>query len=93
MIGRDRFLRTFPEFSEVDVDTIDQALTDAEDQIDPSVFGTTADRAHGLIAAGILARSPAGQAARLTAQDGVSTYDLELADLRIAAACMLRVFR
>lgn len=92
MIGRDRFLRSFPEFSEVDVDSIDQALADAEEQIDPVVFGKTTDRAHGLTAAAILARSPAGQAARLTAQDGVSTYDLELQDLRFAAACMLRVF-
>lgn len=93
MIGRDRFLRTFPEFSEVEIDTIDQALADAEPQVDPIAFGTLTDRAHGLTAASILARCPAGQAARMTSKDGVSTYDLELVDLRRVAACMLRVFR
>ena len=93
MIGRDRFLRTFPEFSEVEIDTIDQALADAEPQVDPVAFGTLTDRAHGLTAASILARSPAGQASRMTSKDGVSTYDLELVDLRRVAACMLRVFR
>ena len=68
MLSRAAFLASFPEFSEVDAATIDARLAEAWRRIDPTVWGALADDGHGQLTAHLLANSPLGNAAKLSAK-------------------------
>lgn len=68
------FLARFPEFAATDLSLITATLGDAGNQIDNNVWGFLAGVGHGYLTAHMLALSPFGQAARLVAKDGTTTY-------------------
>jgi hypothetical protein len=68
------FFARFPEFAATDLSLITAALNDAALQIDTRVWGNLAGTGHGYLAAHMLDLSPFGQAARLVAKDGSTTY-------------------
>jgi Protein of unknown function (DUF4054) len=70
----DAFFRRFPEFAATDLSLITATLDDAALQIDVNVWGNLAGTGHGYLTAHMLALSPFGQAARLVAKDGTTTY-------------------
>ncbi len=73
------FKARWTEFTPVADALVTSALAEATRECDARVFGTRIDDAIGLLAAHKLAISPQGQAARLVAKDGSTTYGTEWA--------------
>lgn len=71
----------FPEFQFVDDSLVQAMLTAAALSVDVDVWGTKAGQGVGYLAAHKLALSPYGQAARLVAKDGSTTYETHYTDL------------
>jgi predicted metal-dependent hydrolase len=71
----------FPEFARVPVETIEAHLAAALAQFDATNAGTYLDQIQAYKAAQLLARSPAGQAAKLVSKNGSTTYDTTLKEL------------
>lgn len=69
------FLIRFPEFGEVDHPLLQAKLDEASREIDAGVWLTRADDGQGYLAAHLLAMSPMGNAAKLVAKDGSTTYE------------------
>jgi hypothetical protein len=68
------FIVQFPEFAETDVALVRAHLDAASLEISPKTWGALADQGQAYLAAHKLALSPAGQNARLVADDGTTTY-------------------
>jgi hypothetical protein len=71
----DAFVLAFPEFSEVDAPYLQSKIDEAGRQIDPNTWGVRADDGQAYLAAHLLALSPLGNAAKLVAKDGSTTYE------------------
>ncbi len=71
----DAFITRFPEFADTDMSLVNATLNDAALEIDVRVWGPIAATGQGYLTAHRLALSPFGQAARLIATDGKTTYD------------------
>lgn len=70
-----------PEFAMTEDSVIEIALDDAANQMDPSIYRSKYDLAHGLLTAHILATSPMGFSTRLS--DGAeSVYWPEFVKIR-----------
>jgi hypothetical protein len=65
MLDLAAFRVRFREFDKVLNAKVQAALDDAEKRTDAEVFGDSADQAHGLLAAHLLAANPGGREARL----------------------------
>ena len=83
----DQFRAQYPEFAQTPVPMIEAKLNAAAAEFDPAIWGNLLDEAHGLLTAHKLSTSPFGQAARLNAKDGRTTYLVEYERLRAAACC------
>lgn len=68
------FRCSFPEFRSVQDPQVSAYLNKAKQRIDPSVFGVKTNEAHGLLTAHLLAAAPFGQQARMTSEEGDTTY-------------------
>ena len=73
----------FPEFTDAGDTMLALYIQDASQRVNP-VFGTLFDRAHAVMTARMLARTPFGQQARLVSKTGRSTYDDEWDNLAYA---------
>ncbi len=71
----DTFVVSFEEFSETDRPNVQAKLDEAALDIDQTVWGTRATKGHGYLTAHLLAMSPMGNAAKLVAKDGTTTYE------------------
>lgn len=72
---------SYPEFVRTDTALIDAKLAEAALSCDPLVWGSRTDEAIMLTAAHLLAISPWGQQAKLSARDGSSVYQKRLEDI------------
>lgn len=81
------FLNKYPEFVSTDTDQVNAALAEAELLVGDTWGVDRRDSIVGLEAAHILAISPQGRAAKLSASDGSSTYQARLDKLKRAIAC------
>jgi len=68
------FRCSFPEFKSVQDPQISAYLTKARQRVDPTVLGNRLNQAHGLLTADLLAGAPFGQQARMTSEEGMTTY-------------------
>jgi hypothetical protein len=73
----------FPEFREADGDLLSSRLTAAIGRVDAEVWGPQWSNGVLMLAAHLLAISPYGQNARLSAKDGSSTYLAEYERMRL----------
>jgi hypothetical protein len=78
------FISARPEFNNTSITqaSVEAAIADAEDQIDEEVWGDQTDIGVSLLAAHLVAISPHGQAARLVAKDGSTTYYKRYCEMR-----------
>lgn len=67
----------FPEFAKTEDSHVTEAIADAAARTDVNVWGDRYDVAVRQLAAHLLAISPWGQQAKLSAKDGSSTYLVE----------------
>lgn len=81
MLSLLQFRSLFPEFQKTPDDLVQSRLDQAAARLDPGVWGSRFDQAHGLLAAHLLAVSPFGQAARLVTEKGESTYGRQYKEL------------
>lgn len=83
------FLERFPEFDGQgrNLKLIEAKFNDAFSRIDQTQWGTLADEGQLQLAAHLLASSPMGQAAKLVAKDGSTTYGKEYNRLVRLVAC------
>ena len=81
----------FPEFGQVDDSLVEAALDEAELELSTTIFRTQFDAAHGALTAHKLALSPYGQAARMVAKDGSTTYEKHFNKLKFQNAGGFRV--
>ena len=75
------FRAQFPEFQNVPDALCNSMLTAALGEINVEIWGTLKDQGQGYLAAHKLALSPYGNAARLVAKDGTTTYGNHYRDL------------
>lgn len=68
------FIVDYPEFEEADAALVEGKLAMATRRVDAVAWGDQFDDGVGLLAAHLLAISPFGQMARMSATDGTSTY-------------------
>lgn len=68
------FRLQYPEFSLAGDDYVQAYLDVAALRLDTAVWGTLFDQGHGLLAAHLMAATPAGLTAGMTARDGTSPY-------------------
>lgn len=68
------FLNRFPEFAETEAGLVSSAIAEALENLNATAFGELLDEAQGYLAAHKLAVSPFGRSARLSSNDGTSTY-------------------
>lgn len=66
----------YPEFEGASDTLVNSALDDAMKEVSEQAFGTASQQAGFVYAAMVLAISPFGQQARLSAKDGESTYSV-----------------
>ena len=83
----DKFKVLFPEYGETPGPVIQAHLDLTIVEFDPLIWRHLLEKAHGFLTAHSLAMSPYGQAARLNAKDGKTTYLAEYERLRLAACC------
>ena len=83
----DKFKVLFPEFGQTPDPVLQAHLDQAAVEFDVVVWRGLLEGAHGLLTAHKLSCSPYGQAARLNAKDGRTTYLAEYERLRLAACC------
>ena len=76
------FRNQFPEFGNAPDSFIEAFLAAAALEIDTRYWGLKADQGQGYLAAHKITLSPWGQAARLVAKDGVTTYWTHYIQLR-----------
>ena len=69
-----QFRERFPEFLETDTSHVQAKLDEAWRRTPASVWGDTAQDAHGYLAAHLLALSPFGRDARMINEDGTTMY-------------------
>lgn len=88
---KSQFLTRWPEFATADVDfpgMIDAALVEASAAMGDQ-WGDLSEQVHGLETAHRLAIGPFGRDAKLSTDDGMTTYGTQLARLRVAAMALL----
>lgn len=73
-VGADDFRARFGEFSTVSRSEIAASLAAAAGDMNADVYGSRFDEAQSWLAAHKLAISPFGRSARLSADDGITTY-------------------
>lgn len=86
MLTAAQFVAQWPEFAPVD-DAVTTAVAEAELRTDATVFGALTDRAHGYLAAHILASGPTGKDARIKGQAFQTLYLAERERLESLVAC------
>lgn len=77
-----QFRARFPEFSGVEDTTIEATLAEALLRLNTTIYGKRIDEAQGYLTAHKLALSPYGQAARLAAADGKTTYSIHFKEIQ-----------
>ena len=75
------FRCSFPEFKSVQDPQVTEYLTKARQRVDPGVLGNRLNQAHGLLTAHLLAGAPFGQQARMTSEEGDTTYRMQFKQL------------
>lgn len=85
------FRARFPEFKAVSDAYITTQLADAQLQVDPAVWLDKTDLGIYYLAAHTFALSPAGNAAKLVAKDGSTTYGTKYRELQLSVASGGRV--
>jgi hypothetical protein len=83
------FRDAFPEFRTAPDDLVKTWLDFAATRVDAGVFGASYDMAHGLTTAHHIALSPFGKNARLSSNEGRTTYKTQYDELRHAACAGL----
>lgn len=87
------FLLACPEFTRApDVVDVETHLADAILEVDAEVWGDKTDKGVRLTLAHALALSPFGQMAKLSADDGESTYSVQLKKLKEQVTCAHRYY-
>lgn len=85
------FVAAYPEFAGTAEELVKRKLEEAVRQLEPTAWGTLLDDGTYLLAAQKLARTPFGNAAKLSATDGRTVYDAELDRMRQDVASGYRV--
>lgn len=89
MIDLVGFRTGFPEFNTAPDYLVNSKLTLAAARLDAGVWGDRLSEGHGLLTAHLLALSPYGQANRLVAKDGTTTYGNQYDKLVEIVTCLL----
>lgn len=87
----EKFLTQFPEFKGVELDLVQAHLDAAALEIDVDIWGLKADQGQAYLAAHKMALSPYGQNARLSTDDGRTTYFTHYKALRLQVTSGFRV--
>jgi len=71
------FREGFPEFANIPDELVQAKLNQAATSVSATIWGSSYDAGHGYLAAHLLATSPLGQDARLSAEKESTTYGAE----------------
>lgn len=83
------FINSFPEFKLAPIGYVQAKLAEAARQIDVNTWGDKAPDGQGYLAAHLMALSPFGNTAKLTA-DSTTTYELHYRRLLQIVSCGYR---
>jgi hypothetical protein len=85
------FRELFPEFRTASDTLVQGTLDQMAARLSQTVLGGMYDEAHGVWTAHALAKSPAGQSARMVNKDGTTQYSTRMLEIKLAAVAAVAV--
>lgn len=87
----EEFRVAFPEFKTASDQLVQVTLDMAAARLSQAVLGAMYPEAHGVWTAHALAKSPAGQSARMVNKDGTTQYSTRMQEIKLACASAVSV--